>query len=166
MVATGSWIPAFAGMTSWILDRRFLKRSCLNWLTRLLLVCAAGIACSALAQADPASTLRDKYAALADQLRQNQFKRPLVLNSAETQNSLQGDIYAIVDYPFSAVKDGLNNPQHWCEVMILHINTKYCHAAEGATDTILSINLGKKTYEELADTSRVKFDYHLAAATP
>ncbi|MCX7173388.1 MAG: hypothetical protein NT159_05580 [Proteobacteria bacterium] len=132
---------------------------------RLLLICATGVACSALAQADPATALREKYASLEGQLRQNQFKQPLVLASIEAPNGLQGDIYAIVAYPFEAVSAGLNNPDHWCDVMMLHINTKYCHAATGSSATILSVNIGKKTYEELVDTARVEFDYRVVAAT-
>lgn len=129
------------------------------------MICATGVACGALAQADPAATLREKYASLGEQLRQNQFKQPLVLASSEAPNGLQGDIHAIVAYPFAAVSAGLNNPDHWCDVMMLHINTKYCHVAIGSSSTILSVNVGKKTYEELVDTARVEFDYRVVAAT-
>ena len=108
-----------------------LKRYWSNWLSCLLLICATGFACAAPVKSDPAAILRAKYASLAEQLRQNQFKRPLVLESAESPNRLNGDIYAIVDFPFGAVSAGLSNPDHWCDVMLLHINTKYCHAVTG-----------------------------------
>lgn len=140
--------------------------SSLSWLRFLLLICTAGVACVATAQSDPVVTLRAKYASLAEQLRQNQFERPLVLNSTETPNHLKGDVYAIVDYPFGAVSAGLNNPDHWCDVMLLHINTKYCHAVVGPSGTTLRVNIGKKTPEELADAAGVEFNYSVAAATP
>ena len=95
----------------------------LRW---LLAICAAGVAFTALAQADPATALREKFTSLGEQLRQNQFRRPLVVDSSEAPNGLQGDIHAIVAYPFGAVSAGLNRPEHWCDVMMLHINTKYC----------------------------------------
>ncbi|MFA6443364.1 MAG: hypothetical protein WCV99_13575 [Sterolibacterium sp.] len=132
---------------------------------RLLLICATGVACTALAQVDPAKALRDKYASMGERLRQNEFKQPLALASSEAPNGLRGDIYAVVAYPFGEVSASLNSPDHWCDVMMLHINTKYCHAAIGSTATILSVNIGKKTYEELADTARVDFDYRVVAAT-
>jgi hypothetical protein len=135
-------------------------------LSGLLLIGATGIACATVAEADPAVTLRAIFTSLEEQLRLNQFKRPLVLDSAETSNGLKGDIYAIVDYPFGAVSAGLNNPDHWCDVMLLHINTKYCHVAIGASGSMLRVNIGKKTPEELADTARVEFIYRVAAATP
>jgi hypothetical protein len=137
-----------------------------RWSRCLLLICGASVACVAMAERDSVTTLRAKYASLEPQLQQNQFKRPLVLNSAETPNRLKGDIYAIVDYPFGAVSAGLNNPNHWCDVMVLHINTKYCHAVAEESGTTLRINIGKKTPEELADAARVEFNYSVAAATP
>jgi len=147
------------------MPKRFWSSS-LRWFGCLLLICATGVACAAMATPDAVDTLRAKYASLEERLRQNQFKRPLVLDSAETQNRLKGDIYAIVDYPFGEVSTGLNNPEHWCDVMLLHINTKYCHAVAGPSGTILKVNIGKKTPEELADAAHVEFNYRVAAATP
>lgn len=144
--------------------KRFLI-SPLRWARVLLLACAAAAASAAAAQPEPAALLRAKYAALEEPLRQNQFKRPLVLDSAQTPGSLKGDIYAVVDYPFAAVDAGLNDPEHWCDVMLLHINTKYCHAMAGPSGTTLRVNVGKKTPEELADAARLEFKYRVAAAT-
>lgn len=143
----------------------FLLRSP-RWLKGLLLICAAAVACVAMAEQDSALTLRAKYASLEPQLRQNQFKRPLVLNSTETPSRSMGDIYAIVDFPYDAVNSGLNNPDHWCDVLILHINTKYCHAMVGPSGTTLRVNIGKKTPQRLFDVARVEFNYSVAAATP
>jgi hypothetical protein len=50
--------------------------------------------------------------------------------------------------------------------MILHINTKYCHAMVKPTGTALRVHVGKKTPEELADTTRLEFNYRTVAATP
>lgn len=138
----------------------------LSGLRCLLLICATSYACVAMAKSDPVATLRAKYTSLEAQLRQNQFKQPLVLDSTETPDRLRGDIYAIVDYPFDAVNRGLNNPDHWCDVLLLHINTKYCHAVVGPSGTTLLVNIGKKTPEVLANVARVEFNYSVAAANP
>lgn len=147
------------------MNRHFWSNSS-RWLSCLLLSCATVIACAAIAEPDPVATLRAKYTSLEEPLRQNQFKRPLVLDSTESPGRLKGDIYAIVDYPFDAVNAGLNNPDHWCDVMLLHINTKYCHAMAGPSGTTLRVNIGKKTPQELAHAARVEFIYSVAAATP
>ena len=134
-------------------------------LKSILLICIASVTFDVMAKPDPTVALRTKYASLQEQLQNNQFKLPLVIDSAETPNRLTGDIYAVANYPFSAVSAGLNNPDHWCDVMILHINTKYCHASVGPSGTKLSVNIGKKTPQELADAARVEFNYSAAAVT-
>ena len=79
---------------------------------------------------------------------------------------MKGEIYAVVDYPFATVNTALNNPTNWCDVLILHVNIKYCHAASNKASTILTVNLGKKYDEPLADTYRVEFNYHGVTTTP
>lgn len=137
----------------------------LTFLICLLLSCSAGLVRGAISETDAAAALREKYASLEEQLQHNQFKRPLVLESTETPKRLKGDVYAIIDYPFAAVSAGLNNPDHWCDVMLLHINTKYCRAVAAPAGTTLRVNIGKKTQEELADAARMDFRYQVVTAT-
>lgn len=119
---------------------------------------------------DNAPALRDKYDALAPQLKSNVFNRPIHLDSEETSNTLKGDIYAVVDYPFATVNRAFNDPQqgpaNWCEVLILHLNTKYCRASAGGNGATISMNVGKKTEQELGDTYRVQFNYRSVATNP
>lgn len=106
-----------------------------------------------------AKTLSEKYTGLAKQLNNNQFKRPLYINSEESSDNLKGEIHAVVNHPFAKVSAALNDPAHWCDVLILHINIKYCQAISNKNDTILNVNLGKKYDQPLEDTSRVEFNY-------
>jgi len=147
------------------MDKHFWS-SALRQIKWLMVMCAVTGASAVMAQSDPVATLRAKYASLDQQLQHNQFKRPLVLNSSETPNRVTGDVYAIVDYPFDAVNAGLNDPDHWCDVMIMHLNTKYCHTIPGSSGMALRVNIGKKTPEKLADAARVDFDYRVAAMSP
>lgn len=110
--------------------------------------------------------LRAKYTELSKQLNNNQFKRALYLNSMESSHKLKGEIYAVVDYPFATVNQALNNPAHWCDVLILHINIKYCHANKSKAGTVLTVNLGKKNAQPLADAYRVDFNYREIITTP
>ena len=116
------------------------------------------------AQAQTAEALRAKYATLESALRQNQFGRPLTLDSSESSSGARGEIHALVNYPFAVVSAALNNPEHWCDVMLLHINTKYCHAQIAANGTQLRMYLGKKTPEPLSAASRLDFRYNALAA--
>ena len=68
---------------------------------------------------------------------------------------LKGDIFALVDYPFADVNTALNGPAHWCDVLILHINTKYCRASTDNAGTVLTVSIGKKVDQPLdGDLSR------------
>ncbi|KVE74890.1 hypothetical protein [Burkholderia vietnamiensis] len=120
--------------------------------------------------ADGAAALLDRYHSLGEQLKHNAFHRPLYLESSEASSSLKGDIYAVVDYPFAVVNGKLSDPAqgpaNWCAVLILHLNTKYCHASAGSGGPVLDVNLGRKVEQKLSDTYRVQFRYRVAASTP
>ena len=131
----------------------------------VLLVCISVCTAAAQASQDPVATLRDKHAALGEQLQRNQFGRPLVLESNETANLVSGEIYATVAYPFNDVMAGLNDPNHWCDVISLHINTKYCRAVSAPSGNTLEVRVGKKTRQDVTDASRVDFNYRVLAAS-
>jgi hypothetical protein len=135
---------------------------------KMLFALFASIVLYAHASAAPANlaSLLSEYDSMKVQLEHNQFKRPLVLDSTEAPDQLKGSVYAVVDHPFGDVRAGLNNPDHWCDILFLHMNTKYCHADKDAARTILNVNIGKKTPEELEDSSRIVFNYKVAAIMP
>jgi hypothetical protein len=142
----------------------------LSWLTRLLVACIMYVGVAQANAAGPdtnsAASLRARYAELGQQLSSNQFKRPLYLDSAESASDLKGDIYALVDYPFAVVNEALDDPTHWCDVLILHLNTKYCRASTNKAGSMLAVSIGKKSYQLLNQAYRVDFAYSVAATTP
>jgi len=139
------------------------------WLTRLLLVwivcSSAGLSLAFAPDTQSAASLQARYVALSEKLQHNPFQRKLYLDSSESANGLKGDVYALVDYPFSSVSTALNNPDNWCDVLILHINTKYCHATTDKTRTVLRVNIGKKTAQPLEEAYPIEFSYRVAALT-
>jgi hypothetical protein len=99
------------------------------------------------------------------QLLNNQFHRELYEISSESQHDLKGEIYAVVDFPFIKVSKALNNPEHWCDALILHINIKYCRASGSSPNTILNVNLGQKDEQAMAQTYGVEFNYREVTKT-
>ncbi len=140
------------------------------WLKRLLLVwiafSGAGPALASVPDTHTAASLLAKYASLGDRLQNNPFQRALTLDSFESSSNVKGDVYALVDYPFAAVSAALNDPEHWCDVLILHINTKYCNAKADRIPAVLTVSIGKKTSQPLEDAYPIEFSYRAAAATP
>ena len=122
------------------------------------------MATAATAHADSPEALRAKYSALQDRLSNNPFKSPLTLDSTETAGSVAGEIYAVMDYPFAKVGPALNNAAYWCDILILHLNTKYCRAVDGGKT--LNVSIGKKFDQPLDDAYRVIFAWRVTAQTP
>ncbi|MES2046864.1 MAG: hypothetical protein V4447_00570 [Pseudomonadota bacterium] len=128
-------------------------------------LCFALPAAADEATAGKLTNLRSKFIAIKEPLEKNQFSRPLVLESQDTSGKLTGDIYAVVDYPLSKVSVELNSPAHWCDVLLLHINTKYCRAMTSPGENTIVVYVGKKTQEELKYVAHIDFNYSSVAST-
>jgi hypothetical protein len=126
---------------------------------------SAGLAFASVPDTHSAASLHAKYASLGPRLHHNAFQRALSLDSTESSNDLKGDIYALVEHPFPTVRRALNGPEHWCDVLILHINTKHCRATADNSGKVLAVSIGKKTPQPLRDAYSIEFSYRVAAAS-
>ena len=115
--------------------------------------------------AESAAGLSAKYTELRGQLRDNQFQKPIVLVSSETRDSVSGDMYALVEQPFATVAANLKGAGDWCEIMILHLNTKYCRASSGPQGSTLNVSIGKKHDQPVEQAYLVAFTHGVAAQT-
>ena len=114
-----------------------------------LLVPLAANAASALGP----DALRARHQTLAPQLAKNAFGGPLVLESEEVSRRIDGDVYAVVSHPFKAVSAALSDPAQWCEILILHLNTKHCRQGDARVD----IRVGKKHPQAVDAASLLSF---------
>ena len=137
--------------------------------TRYVSICLLGSLCAMLVTApsvaQDAASLRARFGTLTQELSNNQFQRPLYLESSESPNDLKGEIYATIEQPFSAVGPALQGVGHWCEILILHLNVKDCQASGAGPADTLSVVIGKKYDQALEDAYRVDFTYKVGAAT-
>jgi len=112
-----------------------------------------------------AAALLQKNTELKSQLAGSPFRRPLVLESSEGSNTVEGSVHAVLDSPFAEVSRTFQSPDQWCEVLILHINTKYCRADANTPPTRLKVSIGKKKPQQLSDAFALDFGYQLAPAS-
>lgn len=122
----------------------------------LLLLAATLLLASLHARAgepDSAASLRERHAELAPRLEKSPFQRPLTLDSSETGSQLQGSIDAVVSQPFALMREQLQRPAAWCEILMLHLNTKQCTVNGNA----LAVHIGRKHDQPLSETYRVAF---------
>jgi hypothetical protein len=54
------------------------------------------------------------------------FKIPLIIESVQSSENIKGDVYAEIKHSFATVSAALAVPQVWCDILILHLNTKSC----------------------------------------
>ncbi|VTU25744.1 hypothetical protein H4CHR_01655 [Variovorax sp. PBS-H4] len=115
------------------------------------------VAALAQAQLGSAAALRAKYEGVQAQLDRNVFGRPLVLESTEASGQLSGDIFAVLSHPFAQVSGSLSQPAVWCDVLMLHLNTKHCAVRGTATARMLAVSVGRKFDQPLSEAQRVEF---------
>lgn len=105
--------------------------------------------------------LKAKYVSMNNALKNSPFGRPLVMDSKEASDNATGEVYALVNYPFNKVNAALKNPATWCDIMILHQNTKYCKTSENARNADLNMLIGKKTTQALDAAHKMDFNFSL-----
>jgi hypothetical protein len=131
------------------------------WLCALLAaVFASGAAC-----AQDAASLRARHTALHELLAHNQFQRPLVIESSQTDGDLKGEIFSVVDWPHALVQTALQRTDHWCDLLMVHLLVKDCRAGNTQPPTI-SLTVARTWDQPLDAAHRIELHYKAVAATP
>jgi len=142
-------------------DERFPRphrRAANRCLKPTIALCAA-FALAGAAHAQDAAALHARFVSLEDRLAHNAYGRPLVLQSTQSGDHLEGEIYARVDQPYAMVQNGLRGTDNWCGILILHLNVKMCRAQPAGLD----MALGRKYDQPVDDAYKLHFDYKSVA---
>ena len=118
------------------------------------------------AAAQDALALRARHEALLERLAHNQFHRRMVLESTQTNATLKGDVYTVVAQSYSTVNRALREMNRWCDILLLHLNVKSCMAKGRDAASTLSLRVGRRFDQPLADAYPLDFVYRVAADTP
>ena len=113
----------------------------------LLFICCGFISTVSADTSDtpaPVSPIAIKYQTLKHKLSQSIFGEPILISSEAGENYVQGEVYALLDTPFSELVKTLSQPAQWCELVILHQNIKTCIHDESH----LQLYVGRKYYQE------------------
>lgn len=137
--------------------RFIMKHSMFRRLALWLFILFLPAVALAQRQLGSAEALQAKYGAVQSQLTQNVFGRPLVLESAESSGQLSGNIFAVLNHPFSEVSTQLSQPGVWCEVLMLHLNTKGCTVSSKSDIKTVTVFAGRKFDQPLSEAQRIDF---------
>jgi hypothetical protein len=133
---------------------------------------AAALALIVLSFAAPAAGLLGpqalvaRHAGLGPQLASNAFGGPLVLQSDELPRRIEGDVYAVLEHPFARVSGALADPAQWCEILILHLNTKYCRRVELQGAAHVQLRVGRKEPQAIESASLLDFAWRAPQVRP
>lgn len=123
------------------------------------LLMVAGFASQA--QAASPDTLRAQFASLRDAGTSQLLDQSIYLRSTEATDRMQGEVHALIDEPFEQVRQQLAKAEQWCDVLILHINVKYCRAQRTAAGEELVSGVGRKFDQPLAEVHWVRFGFRV-----
>jgi hypothetical protein len=133
----------------------------------LLLAASAQQALAAAPENSSAQALRATHQRLSDKLDKSSFGRPVQLDSMETADGLQGDVYAVVEHPLAEISTALKGSAHWCEVLTLHINNRRCSTASGPQGReMLTLYVVRRYDKPIDQAFELPFVYRVASATP
>ncbi|HEX6020288.1 MAG TPA: hypothetical protein VFZ28_19500 [Burkholderiaceae bacterium] len=137
-----------------------------RWLARHLCVAATlGWLCAASAQtlSGDAAGLRARYDELRTALANSPFQEPLLLHSASGDDALSGDVDAVIAQPFAVAGPALQERASWCDVLILHLNTKRCRLKGSSA---LEMVVGRKVEQPAGVGKTVGFGFRVVSAGP
>jgi hypothetical protein len=135
-----------------------------RWLAASMLMVAMGFAFDTHAQ--NAEDLLARHAALQEPLINNPYGRPLHLESSQSRSRLEGEIYAEINQSYTVVGPALHDVKNWCDILILHLNTKSCRAFSSSMSDTLSLHIGRKTDQPLTSAQPIDFEYNVISSTP
>ncbi len=137
-----------------------------RWMARpalvLTLAAAACVAGPALAAAPDGAALQQRHDELRSALANSPFGRPLVLSSSDSASRPQGEVHAVLRHPFARVAESLQQPDAWCEVMMLQTNIKRCDAAGGQ---VLHVAIARRHDQPVDQAFQVDFVHKVRDAS-
>lgn len=116
---------------------------------------------AAHAQEAPQAALRARYAEFGAAQAVDSAGRRLRIASSDDHGRVVGEIHALLPHPFESVALALKDPDHWCEILLLHVDTKDCSVTSGSNGPVLHAGVVPH-YDQPASTAyRVDFGYRL-----
>jgi len=118
------------------------------------------------AMSPAAATLDAEYAAFRSRSVEPRFHRPLQIRSRDGPEGVSGEIHALLDTPFAFASIALKDPSHWCEILLLHLDTKECRVSSGARGTFLRVGVVTHYDQPASSAFELAFSHRVAEEAP
>jgi len=149
-----------------------MTASCLHAFCRAwLAVCALGLALlggnAVAGESAGGQALLDSFAQINPRMAKSGLGRPMVLESAETPGGLKGDVFAVVDHRLGELREFLEKPEQWCELLTLHINNRRCRVGQAAGGgAMLTLSVVRRYDKPVHEAFELPFGYRVLSSTP
>jgi hypothetical protein len=111
-------------------------------------------------------SLIGKYRKIEKELEKSSLTIPFYLESSVSKNASRVDIYGTIKYPFDIVKNELQLPTNWCDIVLVH-STVRASTYKKVNDTwLLTLYNVKKFQDPLKDAYQMNFEYRVIAQQP
>ncbi len=91
----------------------------------------------------------------------------LQIESSEMKpGSIAGDIHAVVDHPFSMTVAALKDPSHWCQILLLHLDTKECAVTHEGGAAVVEVGVVTHYDQPASSAFHASFGYRVLEDTP
>jgi hypothetical protein len=91
---------------------------------------------------------------------------PICLNSEYKNERISGELSGMIEHPFEIAAAAFRSGGNWCDIMLLHLNVKYCRASENGADQILTVFLGRKYHQPLESAYCGEYGYRVLEDGP
>jgi hypothetical protein len=104
--------------------------------------------------------------ALAPELAANAFGEPLLVRSEESARDVEGHAYAMLELPYPRVVQALADRAQWCQMLMLHLNNKFCRGTQEPGVPRIELYVGRKGEQPVRSATRLNFTWVAALVRP
>ncbi|MFT4788475.1 MAG: hypothetical protein ACJAUL_003328 [Paraglaciecola sp.] len=101
-----------------------------------------------------------KYNTVSPKLTNNHFGLPIALESSERNRVLKGEVIGVINHDMNDTRQSLLQPAQWCNLLILHLNTKAC-TYESGPNPVLHWYSGKKEYRTPKQATKFSLTFNV-----
>ncbi|MDH5181510.1 MAG: hypothetical protein OEZ39_07110 [Gammaproteobacteria bacterium] len=92
-------------------------------------------------------------------IKQQPLAGKLAMLSATRDDRLSADVYGLIDFPFSELRQILQQPLQWCEFMTLNLNIKTCLVERNKDKPVVVLYVGRKYYQPPGDSEQIRYRF-------
>ena len=112
-------------------------------------------------------SLLAEYHNIKDSLDSNQFGAPIYIQSNFQVDTATGEVFALIDNDFNSVVAGLSTPDHWCDVVLLHIYVKGCDInTNNNTGSNLILYVGRRYFQTPDQAHKMLYQFKTVSSSP